>query len=138
MCFFFFFFFLNNPPPPEFSPFPLPNALPFWSTERGFGKNPNFLPPLSDTPVDVRVPAAAKFDAERRPFQPKHPAEIGLEIAAVAVGHGGQRGAPHHDDRGGASPPMRLAERRAPEPRARRGLRRHGGDDGAREARGGP
>src|SRR5260370_1683836 len=80
------------------------------------------LPALSDTPIDVRVPAAAKFDPERRPFQPKRPAEIGLEIAAVALRHGAERGPGHHDDRRVASPPMPLSGLRAPE--APRRLRR--------------
>src|SRR5258708_9812282 len=93
-----------------------------------FSKNANLPPPLSDTPVDIRVPAAAKFDPERRPFQPKHPAEIGLEITAVARGHPVQRSPLHDDDRGGASPPMRIAQFGAREPPARPRLpppRRH-------------
>src|SRR6266568_3649760 len=89
------------------------------------------------TPIDVRVPAAAKFDPERRPFQPKYPAEIGLEITAVAVGHRVQRSPVHHDDRGVAPALMRIAELGAREPRARRGLLRHGGDKGAGESGGG-
>src|SRR5260221_1973104 len=51
---------------------------------------------LLDTPVDVRVPAAAKFDPERRPFQAKHPAEIGLEITAVTLRDAPERSALHH------------------------------------------
>src|SRR5258706_16347358 len=62
---------------------------------RAHGKFPTFGH-LLDTPVDVRVPAAAKFDPERRPFQAKHPAEIGLEITAVAFRHGAVRTPPPH------------------------------------------
>src|SRR5712691_1598867 len=105
-----------------------------------FREMPMYYPPsnpLLDTPVDVRVPSAAKFDSERGPFQPKHPAEIGLEITAVAVGHGVERSPVHNDDRRVASALMRIAELGAREPRARRGLLRDGGDEGAGESRGG-
>src|SRR5882762_3195208 len=91
---------------------------------------------LSDTPVDIRVPAGAKFDPERRPFQPKDPAEIGLEITAVAVGHRVQRGPMHHDDRGVAPALMRVAELGAREPRPRRGLLSHRRDERTGKPRG--
>src|SRR6267142_1647776 len=100
-----------------------------------FRKMPMYCDGLLDTPLDVRVPAAAKFDPEWRPFQPEHLAEIGLKITAIAVGDGVKGSPVHHDDRRVAPALMRIAELGAREPGARRGLLRHGGDQGAGESR---
>src|SRR6266581_7510394 len=87
-----------------------------------------FFNSLLETFADVRVPAAAKFDSERRPLEPEHFAKVRFKIAPVAVGHGVQRRPVDDDGRGVAAALMRVAELGPRKPRARRRLLRDGGD----------